>query len=176
MKLQWYQPLVSKLNTNSNINNRKRDLTWKKKSPFQNWFWFLWTQFKSIPCFHHTIQKRSLCLFSYEKLIYNKINTDKYRPWPTLSVFVYLWNLIVFDIEISGLLGVSDYPVLVHIHLPETDNCPSWNNGRERMTVENISGPISMKERCRIWRIEPLTSDHQSDSHPTQPPMPALFC
>ena len=28
---------------------------------------------------------------------------------------------------------------IVHILLPETDNCPSWINGRKRTTVENIS-------------------------------------
>ena len=35
---------------------------------------------------------------------------------------------------------------IVHILSPETDNCPSWISGRERMTVENISWSISMKE------------------------------
>ena len=39
--------------------------------------------------------------------------------------------------------------VIVHILLPETDNCPSWISGRERMTVENISWSISTKECCR---------------------------
>ena len=40
---------------------------------------------------------------------------------------------------------------IVHILLPETDNCPSWISGRERMTVENItwSKKISTKECCR---------------------------
>ena len=28
--------------------------------------------------------------------------------------------------------------MLVHILSPETDNCPSWISGRERMTIENI--------------------------------------
>ena len=32
---------------------------------------------------------------------------------------------------------------------PETDNCPSWISGRERMTVENISWSISIKVCCR---------------------------
>ena len=32
---------------------------------------------------------------------------------------------------------------IVHILSPETDNCPSWISGRERMTVENISWSIS---------------------------------
>ena len=38
---------------------------------------------------------------------------------------------------------------IVHILSPETDNCPSWISGRERMTVENISWSISTKECCR---------------------------
>ena len=37
---------------------------------------------------------------------------------------------------------------IVHILLPETDNCPSWISGRVRMTVENISWSISTKEWC----------------------------
>ena len=38
---------------------------------------------------------------------------------------------------------------IVHILSPETDNCPSWISDRERMTVENISWSLSMKEWCR---------------------------
>ena len=38
---------------------------------------------------------------------------------------------------------------IVHILSPETDNCPSWISGRERMTIENISWSISTKECCR---------------------------
>ena len=41
---------------------------------------------------------------------------------------------------------------IVHILSPETDNCPSWISGRERMTVENISWSISKKECCRPRR------------------------
>ena len=41
---------------------------------------------------------------------------------------------------------------IVHILLPETDNCPSWISRGERMTVENISWSISTKECCRPWR------------------------
>ena len=40
----------------------------------------------------------------------------------------------------------------MHILSPETDNCPSWISGRERMTVENISWSISTKESCRPQR------------------------
>ena len=39
----------------------------------------------------------------------------------------------------------------MHILPPETDNCPSWICGRERMTVENISWSISTKE-CSMSR------------------------
>ena len=41
---------------------------------------------------------------------------------------------------------------IVHILSPETDNCPSWISGRERMTVENISWSISTKKCCRPRR------------------------
>ena len=49
----------------------------------------------------------------------------------------------------------------MHILSPETDNCPSWINGRERMTVENISWSISTKECCRPrqgWTRDRLVS------------------
>ena len=52
----------------------------------------------------------------------------------------------------------------MHILSPETDNCPSWISGRERMTVENISWPISTKECCRPWRgLNPRPPGLQSD-------------
>ena len=38
----------------------------------------------------------------------------------------------------------------MHILSPETDNCPSWISGRERLTIENISRSISTKECCRL--------------------------
>ena len=38
---------------------------------------------------------------------------------------------------------------IVHILLPETDMCPSWISGRERMAEENILWSISTKECCR---------------------------
>ena len=50
---------------------------------------------------------------------------------------------------LGRLSPLSDLTSIVHIFSPETDNCPSWKSGRERMTVENISRPISMKECCR---------------------------
>ena len=41
---------------------------------------------------------------------------------------------------------------IMHIPSQETDNCPSWISGRERMTVENISRSISTKKCCRPRR------------------------
>ena len=53
---------------------------------------------------------------------------------------------------------------IVHILSPETDNCPSWISGRERMTVENISWSISMKECCWPRRgLNPRPPGLQSD-------------
>ena len=37
---------------------------------------------------------------------------------------------------------------IMHILMPETDNCPSWINGRGRMTIENISWSVSTEECC----------------------------
>ena len=47
---------------------------------------------------------------------------------------VYLTTLFL-----DRLNPLSGWPVFVHILSPETDNCPSWISGRERMTLENIS-------------------------------------
>ena len=44
-------------------------------------------------------------------------------------------------------------------------------NQRKGMTIENISWPISTKECCRTWQGSNLwPPDHQSDTHPTEPP------
>ena len=52
----------------------------------------------------------------------------------------------------------------MHILSPETDNCPSWISGRERMTVENISWSVSTKECCRPRRgLNPRPPGLQSD-------------
>ena len=56
---------------------------------------------------------------------------------------------------------------------PVTDNCPSWISRRERMAVEIISRPISMKECCRTWGSNPWASAYQADADPTQLPRPA---
>ena len=66
---------------------------------------------------------------------------------------------------------------IVHILSPETDNCPSWISGRERMTVENISWSISTKECCRPRQgSNPRPPGLQSDAYPTEPPRPAPTC
>ena len=52
----------------------------------------------------------------------------------------------------------------MHILLPETDNCPSWISGRERITIETISWSISTKECCRPRReLNPRPPGLQSD-------------
>ena len=53
--------------------------------------------------------------------------------------------------------------------LPETDNCPSWIGEWQ----ENISWSISEKECCQTRRGSNPQSDHQSDTHPTEPLRPA---
>ena len=67
----------------------------------------------------------------------------------------------------------------MHILSPETDNCPSWISGRERITVENISWSISTKECCRprreLNRRPPGLLVSSQMSHPTEPPRPAHF-
>ena len=63
---------------------------------------------------------------------------------------------------------------IVHILSPETDSCPSWISGRERMTVENISWSISTKECCRTRRgSNTRPPGLHSDAHPTEPPRSA---
>ena len=62
---------------------------------------------------------------------------------------------------------------IVHVLSPETDNCPSWISGRERMTIENISRSISTKECCRPQRgSNPRPPGLQLNPHPTEPPRP----
>ena len=61
----------------------------------------------------------------------------------------------------------------MHILSRETDNCPSWINGRDRMTVENISWSHSTKQWCRVRRRSSLwRPDYQSEAHSTEPPRP----
>ena len=58
----------------------------------------------------------------------------------------------------------------MHILSQETDNCPSWISGRERMTVDNSSWSNFTKECCPSWQgsnSEPPA--HQLDTHLTEP-------
>ena len=65
---------------------------------------------------------------------------------------------------LGRLSPLSRLTSIVHILSPETDNCPSWISGRERMTVENISWSISTKECCRPRRgLNPRPPVLQSD-------------
>ena len=78
--------------------------------------------------------------------------------------------------RLLGRLSSKRLTNIVPILPPETDNCPSCISGRERMTVENISRSISMKECCRPRRgSNPQPPGLQSDAHPTEPPRPANF-
>ena len=61
----------------------------------------------------------------------------------------------------------------MHILLPETDNCPSWISGWERMTVENISWSISTKNVADLgggWTRDLQVSSRTA--HLTEPPRP----
>lgn len=51
---------------------------------------------------------------------------------------------------------------------PLTDNSLPWISVRERMVVEKISRPISMKERCQTRASVPRPSDYQSAMHSTE--------
>ena len=65
---------------------------------------------------------------------------------------------------LQGRQSSKRFTSIVHILSPETDNCPSWISGRERMTVENISWSISMNECCRPRRgLNPRPPGLQSD-------------
>ena len=64
----------------------------------------------------------------------------------------------------TRLMGRLSPLSIVHILSPETDNCPSWISGRERMTVETISWSVSTKECCRPrLGLNPRPPDLQSD-------------
>ena len=61
----------------------------------------------------------------------------------------------------------------VHILLPETDNCPSWISGRERMTTENFSWSNFHQRMLPTWHGSNLQPpDHQLDVYPTEPQGP----
>ena len=89
------------------------------------------------------------------------LTSERRRNWTNwLGSFVCLcwcftgqsthWGHVEFSVLLLGRLShLSGYPVLSTLLSPETDNCPSWISGRERMIVENISWSISTTECCR---------------------------
>ena len=62
---------------------------------------------------------------------------------------------------------------IVQILSPETDNCPSWTvagrEWRKKYFIDNLHE--RMLPIRRGWNPQP--SDHQSDTHPTEPMRPA---
>ena len=64
----------------------------------------------------------------------------------------WAWSVRLTTRLLGRLSPLKQLTSFVHILSPETDNCPSWISGRERMTVENISWSISMKECCQPGR------------------------
>ena len=82
-------------------------------------------------CINKAIHALFVCLFVLR--FYGPVN-----PMGSCRVrSVYLTTRLL------GRLSSKRLTSIVHILSPETDNCPSWISGRERMTVENISWSIS---------------------------------
>ena len=72
------------------------------------------------------------------------------------KLFDFIWAevlLITGSLPTTGQASSSTrLTSIVHILSPETDNCPYWIRGRERMNIENISWSDSTKECCRLGR------------------------
>ena len=120
-----------------------------------------------------------VCTYSKECCIYPKY-WDTLTPhiivlWPSqpngvMSSMVSLRNHTFTGQAKSSKRLTSIVPILS----PETDNCPSWNSRRERMTVENISWSNLHENMLQTQRgSNPQPPDHQSDEHPTEPLRPA---
>ena len=60
------------------------------------------------------------------------------------------WSVLPNHTFTGQALSSKRLASIVHILLPEIDNCPSQISRRERMTVENISRSISTKACCLI--------------------------
>ena len=71
--------------------------------------------------------------------------------WVMSSQRVYLTKVFLDRLIEKQLTNTG------HILSPETDICPSWISRYEKMTVENISWLISMKECC--WPCRYQTHD-----------------
>ena len=63
----------------------------------------------------------------------------------------------------------------MYILSPETDKCPSWISGRERMAGENISWSIFTKEYCWPGGCRARNLLITLDAHQTQSPRPATI-
>ena len=83
------------------------------------------------------------------------------QPNGVMSSAVFLPNHTCTGQTMSSMRLTS----IVHILSPETDNCPSWFSGRERMTVENIS----WSNVADPAESNPQPPDHQSDAHASEP-------
>ena len=84
------------------------------------------------------------------------------------------WVVTMYRIT-TRLLGrlspLSGYSI-VHILPPETDNCPSWISGRERMTVHDQSPRKNVADLGGGWTRDLLVISRTA--HPTEPPRPAI--
>ena len=90
---------------------------------------------------------------------------SSFFPVPLIHLLYSLFYLFSLgdDTKWPSRVDVSLNPNTINLS-PETDNCPSWISGRERMTVENISRSISTKECCRPRRgLNPRPPGLQSD-------------
>ena len=77
---------------------------------------------------------REKVLEDYEKIVRVEVLRPS-QPNGIMSSAVTLPNYTL----LGRLSSLSGKPCsIVHIPSPETDNCPSWISGRERMAVENI--------------------------------------
>ena len=89
--------------------------------------------------------RQSAAVKGLSTIIKRLVSSAKRRMFEPISVTISL----MYNKNNKGSKRLSS---IVHILSPETDNCPSWISGRERMTVENISWSISTKECCRPRR------------------------
>ena len=78
----------------------------------------------------------------------------------THNTCIVLYCIAVFrPSQLNGSCRARSLTSIVRSLLKDTDNCPSWISGMERMTVENLSWSISTKECCRPgegWTSKPL--------------------
>ena len=146
----WYKNLPSEKNM-----IRQASVSVLKKSPTK-FIWHVWDTFIwGIVIFHPS----SSPPFGHFNLVCVEVLRPS-QPNRVMSSAVSLPNHTFTGQAYSSKRLTS----IVLILSPETDNCPSWISGRERMTVENISWSISTKECCRPRRrLNPRPPGLQSD-------------